>query len=142
MQCLRLQRIQSTNDVSEVDSIYESTITSGTTSFLGQTSDSFVFNGGAKKLISRPRRGSYRVNQNVQTLEHDEQPSYLGFSNFDELALNQPEETEEDPNDVTDSGLGSVTNSMRQPLHNLEMSDLGIPALNPTGFSLANLKKK
>ena len=48
MQCLRLQRIQSTNDVSEVDSIYESTITSGTTSFLGQTSDSFVFNGGAK----------------------------------------------------------------------------------------------
>ena len=142
MQCLRLQRIQSTNDVSEVDSIYESTITSGTTSFLGQTSDSFVFNGGAKKLISRHRRGSYRVNQNVQTLEHDEQPSYLGFSNFDELALNQPEETEEDPNDVTDSGLGSVSNSMRHPLHNLEMSDLGIPALNPTGFSLANLKKK
>ena len=121
-----------------MDSIYESTITSGTTSFLGQTSDSFVFNG-AKKLISLNRKGSYQVNQNVQEAIEDE-PSYLGFSNFDEIALNKPE----DLNDVTDSGVCSFSSTLqrRQRLQNLEMSDLGIPSLNPTGFTLANLKKK
>ena len=123
-----------------MDSIYESTITSGTTSFLGQTSDSFVFNG-AKKLISLNRKGSYQVNQNVQEAIEDE-PSYLGFSNFDEIALNKPEE--DDLNDVTDSGVCSFSSTLqrRQRLQNLEMSDLGIPSLNPTGFTLANLKKK
>ena len=122
-----------------MDSIYESTITSGTTSFLGQTSDSFVFNG-AKKLISLNRKGSYQVNQNVQEAIEDE-PSYLGFSNFDEIALNKPED---DLNDVTDSGVCSFSSTLqrRQRLQNLEMSDLGIPSLNPTGFTLANLRKK
>ena len=136
IECLRFHR--STNDICEVDSIYESTITSGTTSFLGQTSDSFVFNG-AKKLISLNRKGSYQVNQNVQEAIEDE-PSYLGFSNFDEIALNKPE----DLNDVTDSGVCSFSSTLqrRQRLQNLEMSDLGIPSLNPTGFTLANLRKK
>ena len=126
---------RSTNDICEVDSIYESTVTS---SFLGQTSDSFVFNG-AKKLISLNRKGSYQVNQNVQEAIEDE-PSYLGFSNFDEIALNKPE----DLNDVTDSGVCSFSSTLqrRQRLQNLEMSDLGIPSLNPTGFTLANLRKK
>ena len=129
---------RSTNDICEVDSIYESTVTS---SFLGQTSDSFVFNG-AKKLIPVNRKGSYQVNQNVQEAIDDE-PSYLGFSNFDEIALNKPEEDYLN-DDVTDSGVCSFSSNLqrRQHLQNLEMTDLGIPSLNPTGFTLANLRKK
>ena len=92
-------------------------------------------------MISLNRKGSYQVNQNVQEAIEDE-PSYLGFSNFDEIALNKPEE--DDLNDVTDSGVCSFSSTLqrRQRLQNLEMSDLGIPSLNPTGFTLANLRNK
>ena len=159
IQCVRFHK--STNDIlgaCEENSIYGSTMTSLTPSFLGQTSDSFVFNGvnnSSKKLISR-HRGSYHLNQSA-TKNIQEEPSYLGFSTFDEIQLNnpQPEDlskvfllgskysliTSYFSDDVSDSGLGSMS-SLRQPLQQLELSDLGIPSLNPSGFSLSELKKK
>ena len=49
-------------------------------SVFGQTSRSFVFN--CKRSISR--RGSYEVNKVVK---NDQEPTYRGFSTFDEIAL-------------------------------------------------------
>ena len=67
---------------------------STSTAFLGQTSTSFVFNG----LISRSKK--YEVNSesvvaNSQKPEEDE-ISYRGFSNFDEIALTHPNDQQKD----------------------------------------------
>ena len=67
---------------------------STSTAFLGQTSTSFVFNG----LISRSKK--YEVNSESVVANsgkpEEEEISYRGFSNFDEIALTHPNDQQKD----------------------------------------------
>ena len=77
---------------------------STSTAFLGQTSTSFVFNG----LISRSKK--YEVNSESVVANsgkpEEEEISYRGFSNFDEIALTHPNDQQKDL-----AGIYSVTST-------------------------------
>lgn len=122
--CVRFHK--SSNDVTNEQSFDTiSTITSDlrtTSSFInGDTSSSFVFN--SKKLISRGRTSYDIAKANEETLE----PTYKGFSSFDEIVLNDPNCGDKiSLTGETDSGIGS-----RKTLQTLDIADLGMNAWSP-----------
>lgn len=96
--------------------------------YLGQTSASFVF-------------------------KQNDENSYRGFSNFDEIILNdqdQPRIDAERFETVSDSGMGSCTSSSLsshyfklRPLQTVsDLTDLGFPTWLPKNFSLSHLRKR
>lgn len=96
--------------------------------YLGHTSASFVFKG-----------------------QNDGENSYRGFSNFDDIVLNdgcEQNDTERFET-VSDSGMGSWTSSLAsnyfklRPLQTVsDLTDLGFQSWRPKNFSLSHLRKR
>merc|ERR1711962_149098 len=123
---------------------------STSTAFLGATSTSFVhFNG----LISRGKKyevdGSEPEN-NSKRREGNEDLSYRGFSNFDEIALtNSSDQQNGHPDNVSDSGLGSFASTANsnylklKPLQTMsDLADLGMQNLRPNFNLISNLRSR
>ena len=100
VECVRYKRTASTGDMlddneaatQEYNFDTESR-SSASTAFLGQTSTSFIFNG----LISRSKKYEVTTEPKTNSVKRDdEELSYRGFSNFDEIALTDPNDLHKD----------------------------------------------
>ena len=108
----------------------------------GQTSNSFVFDGNT--VQNKPKITIHQVNTKSKDV-HKEDISYRAFSSFDDIALADHQDQNQD--NVSDSGLGSLgslnSNYLKlKPLQTMtDLADLGIQNWR-SNFTLANLRRR